>query len=306
MIRRYRHEKNPFSTGFFSMENYINNIDMFDNLAKNLSNEELYDLFIGINKSQNNLIEYIYYDYKNYIYEALTDTVLEDQANDLSNEITDKFMKRDMDFVYYSLLLKHNRVNYEIDNSDFLYDDKGYVINFLHYSIFHLVPYLIATNTEKEVIMYANKDGINYVYRVMKWMNYDQTKNITMLPVDYKSAITSMKKVKNGALLLILPEIDRGGNKANKEVHGEFLGQKINFPIGAQKIAEVTKSEIKLSYLDIDKNSTMKLKVESIENVLNTKMDTIKLWSAIERVVTKKPSQWTIWEMWRDIKIDEY
>lgn len=298
MLKKFEIDKNPFSTGTFALDNINDEISLYKKLSLLLKEETLLELFAAINKNEQHLVEYIYYDYRHKIYEALMETSLKQCANTLSDKIVDEFKNRDMYFLYYSLLISENKININFEKEMINKTDKGAVVNVLHYDIYQIVPLIMSKNLDRELIFYADGGALDRIMNLIIHLNPKIKSKITILPLEYSSVIKAMRKVKKGGILFIMPEINPNKAKNNfKRIR--FLGTEIFVPVGSVRISYKCAVPSYLAYFDRDEN---RLYLNSVEVTENEGSTVKKLWNEIEEIIKNKPEKWSIWEKWNDIR----
>lgn len=299
MLKNYKVENHPYSTGFFSLDNINSNLPLLQKLFESLPSEEIYTLFENISKKEKELIEYINYDYNHKIYEALMETTFKNQAELLSDKITQEFKSRDMLLTYYSLLFYVHDLDVHINKEILNNSDKGGVINVLHFDLYHLVPFILGKYVNRELIFYADGGALERTLAIAFVFNPNLKKRVTILPMEYKSVIKAMRKVKRGALLFIMPEINTSSTKKRDPLVVDFFENKVIAPIGAQKIAEKCDVPVYVSYFN---RESMVLSIQKIKQSKCAEEMTRELWVQIQVIIKKAPHKWSMWEKWNDIK----
>ena len=207
-----------------------------------------------------------------------------------------------MNLIYYNLIFWKNKSKTHISDETMLKNNSGCVISVFHYGVYQIIPYILSKFTKKDIIIYANEEMSKSVLKVIMTLEGEIPKNLIVLSLDYKSVFKAVRSVKNGAILLIMPEIDLGNTQKDEKNKAtiNFMGKNLVVPSGPVKIAEMTKSDIYSLYID-EKIDSLNLNFKKI-NTRNNLNDSIKeLWKNLEETVAENPHKWSIWERMDDL-----
>jgi len=278
---------------------------MFQNISSKVNPAELNKLFNNINESQYKLIEHNYYDYQNKIYNNIIDFDLQDKY-DISEKTANYFSLREMNLIYYNLLIGNSKISTYINDNFPLESDKGAVIAVFHYGIYQIVPYLISRHTNKNILIYANEEISNSLLNIIESIEGKMPDNLKVLPLDYKSVLKAVRAVKNGDILLIMPEIDLGSTEKDEKSQTiiNFLGKKLIVPSGPLKIASMTKMPVYSLYIEEDIDS-LSLNLKEIIEQDTLQNSVSELWKCLENTVQNKPHKWSVWERIDDLLYED-
>ncbi|MBU9723235.1 MULTISPECIES: hypothetical protein [Bacillaceae] len=316
-MKEFNTRESDFSTGYFSVDNLIDNYELSKKLNSVLTSDELFCHFQRIQKSENDLLSNYYLEFFNIVYERMYDTDLFDKGYDLTElaRLNTELHKQKSYLLQYYLLklteeefIKSNlNINGFKSLKKVLDSNSGAVLSFYHWGIFQLMIFALIVAFEKPVALFASREATEYQQKVLEIYFPSKKHLFKTLPISFSSIRESINLIKQGYLVCILPELSGWADSIPIKNKKNFMGSSVVTPEGAATLSAYGKVPLFRGYLEIsnEKKILIDLKLISPKVELskeNIRENTLNIWNDLEKLCYQKPAMWGGWEIFDRIQ----